>query len=201
MLLRWKSTSLKSWLSSPYSWRRWLRSAGTKYVVQSLLKLYDSIHDELWWITPTYFSWRRRWCTDNLQVAQVALAYNHFETASNSVLLTCSRIVKKNQESRAPLQFPQEDGALVAHLLSIEEPVCCEVFNCFSSDHCTDGKLNPGWTRLCHARSLRGEVHSETKSSNSPTPEPDQRQLDGSAGPHEPDSCRCLVQNHWGVEQ
>jgi len=61
-----------------------------------------------------------------VEVAQVALAYNHFETASNSVLLTCSRIVKKNQESRAPLQFPQEDGALVAHLLSIEEPVCCE---------------------------------------------------------------------------
>ena len=60
------------------------------------------------------------------QVAQVALAYSHFETASNSVLLTCSRILKKNQESQAPFQFPH-DEALVAHLLSIEEPVCCEV--------------------------------------------------------------------------
>lgn len=60
-----------------------------------------------------------------VEVAQVALAYSHFETASNSVLLTCSRIVKKNQESQAPLQFPH-DEALVAHLLSIEEPSCCE---------------------------------------------------------------------------
>lgn len=60
-----------------------------------------------------------------VEVAQVALSYSHFETASNSVLLACSRIVKKNQESQAPLQFPH-DEALVAHLLSIEEPVCCE---------------------------------------------------------------------------
>jgi len=57
-----------------------------------------------------------------IEVARVALAYSHFETASNSVLLTCSRILKKNQESRAPLQFPH-DEALVAHLLSREEPV------------------------------------------------------------------------------
>ena len=63
---------------------------------------------------------------DDAQVAQVALAYSHFETASNSVLLTCSRILKKNQESQASFQFSQ-DEALVAHLLSIEEPVCCEV--------------------------------------------------------------------------
>lgn len=60
-----------------------------------------------------------------IEVAQVALAYSHFETASNSVLLTCSRILKKNQESQAPFQFPH-DEASVAHLLSIEEPVCCE---------------------------------------------------------------------------
>ena len=77
----------------------------------------------------------------------MALSYSHFETASNSVLLACSRIVKKNQESQAPLQFPH-DEALVAHLLSIEEPVCCEVafacLNCFVSDNRNDGKLNPG---------------------------------------------------------
>ena len=66
---------------------------------------------------------------DALQVARVALAYSHFETASNSVLLTCSRILKKNQESRAPLQFPHNDEALVAHLLSTEEPAAAdEVF-------------------------------------------------------------------------
>jgi len=59
----------------------------------------------------------------NAQVAQVAFAYSHFETASNSVLLTCSRILKKNRES----QDPFHDEALVAHLLSIEEPICCEV--------------------------------------------------------------------------
>ena len=66
---------------------------------------------------------------DALQVARVALAYSHFETASNSVLLICSRILKKNQESQAPLQFPHNDEALVAHLLSTEEPAAAdEVF-------------------------------------------------------------------------
>ena len=60
----------------------------------------------------------------------MALAYSHFETASNSVLLNCSRIVKKNQESRVPLQLPLSDEALVAHLLSTEEPAAAadEVF-------------------------------------------------------------------------
>ena len=51
----------------------------------------------------------------------MALAYSHFDSASNSVLLACSRLIKKCQESPA-LHFPH-DQPLVAHLLSLEEPV------------------------------------------------------------------------------
>jgi len=57
---------------------------------------------------------------DVIEVAKVALVFHHFETASNSVLLTCSRFLKRNRESPF-LHFPQ-DEALVAHLLSMGEP-------------------------------------------------------------------------------
>ena len=61
-----------------------------------------------------------------IQAARVALAYHHFEKASNSVLLNCSRVLKKNQEDIATLQFSQEDQALVGHLMAIEDPLHIE---------------------------------------------------------------------------
>ena len=61
-----------------------------------------------------------------IQAARVALAFHHFEKASNSVLLNCSRVLKKNQEDIATLQFSQEDQALVGHLMAIEDPLHIE---------------------------------------------------------------------------
>ena len=61
-----------------------------------------------------------------IQAARVALAYHYFEKASNSVLLNCSRVLKKNQEDIATLQFSQEDQALVGHLMAIEDPLHIE---------------------------------------------------------------------------
>ena len=61
-----------------------------------------------------------------IQTARVALAYHYFEKASNSVLLNCSRVLKKNQEDIATLQFSQEDQALVGHLMAIEDPLHIE---------------------------------------------------------------------------
>lgn len=70
-----------------------------------------------------------------IQAARVALAFHHFEKASNSVLLNCSRVLKKNQEDFATLQLPQEDQALVGHLMAIEDPLHIEEvivkINCF----------------------------------------------------------------------
>ena len=70
-----------------------------------------------------------------IQAARVALAFHHFEKASNSVLLNCSRVLKKNQEGFATLQLPQEDQALVGHLMAIEDPHHIEEvivkINCF----------------------------------------------------------------------
>jgi len=61
-----------------------------------------------------------------LEAARVALAFHHFEKASNSVLLNCSRVLKKNQEGFATLQLSQEDQALVGHLMAIEDPLHIE---------------------------------------------------------------------------
>jgi len=76
-----------------------------------------------------------------VEVARVALAFSHFDTASNSVLLACSRLLKKHQESPA-MHFPH-DQALVAHLLSIEEPVAgdedelgCAMHDLFNDPPC-----------------------------------------------------------------
>ena len=68
------------------------------------------------------------WVSSLIQIqdARVALAYHHFEKASNSVLLNCSRVLKKNQEDFATLQLPQEDQALVGHLMAIEDPLHIE---------------------------------------------------------------------------
>ena len=68
------------------------------------------------------------WVSSLIQIqdARVALAYHHFEKASNSVLLNCSRVLKKNQEDIATLQFSQEDQALVGHLMAIEDPLHIE---------------------------------------------------------------------------
>ena len=71
---------------------------------------------------------RKGWVSSliHIQAARVALAYHHFEKASNSVLLNCSRVLKKNQEGFATLQFSQEDQALVGHLMAIQEPLHTE---------------------------------------------------------------------------
>ena len=71
---------------------------------------------------------RKAWGSSLLQIqaARVALAYHNFEKASNSVLLNCSRVLKKNQEDIATLQFSQEDQALVGHLMAIEDPLHIE---------------------------------------------------------------------------
>ena len=80
---------------------------------------------------------RKGWVSSLIQIqaARVALAYHHFEKASNSVLLNCSRVLKKNQEDFASLQFSQEDQALVGHLMAIEDPHHIEEvivkINCF----------------------------------------------------------------------
>jgi len=76
-----------------------------------------------------------------VEVARVALAYSHFDSASNSVLLACSRLLKKYQESPT-LHFPH-DQPLVAHLLSLEEPVAgdedelgCAIHDLFNDPPC-----------------------------------------------------------------
>ena len=80
---------------------------------------------------------RKAWVSSLLQIqaARVALAYHYFEKASNSVLLNCSRALKKNQEDFATLQLPQEDQALFGHLMAIEDPLHIEEvivkINCF----------------------------------------------------------------------